>query len=209
MLNAGLNEALKLAASGAEKKGMAFDLRIGKTLIGDAGWRVYYAADGSKTMKLADGKELQGRWWRKNGTHCEYSFGHKRDVCGDFFTDQLRRVLPRRENGPISTGPERRNGASVSSTGGGFEMRRCGSIACCLAMRSGVATGHAFQHNAGNSRGIHNEQSPERSANDPARGGSSRQFGRPRRVGTPGDMTPEYSGKQMPMPSLRQRWMAN
>ncbi|MDA7949434.1 MAG: peptidoglycan-binding protein [Hyphomicrobiaceae bacterium] len=86
-LNAGLSEALILAAAGAQRKGMTFDLRIGKTLIGDEGWRVYYGPDGRKTMKLRDGRKLHGRWWRKDGTHCEYSFGHKRDVCGDFFTD--------------------------------------------------------------------------------------------------------------------------
>lgn len=86
-LSEGLGEALKLAAAGAQRKGMAFDLRIGRTLIGDAGWRVYYAPDGRKTMKLRDGKELHGRWWRQGGTHCEYSFGHKKDVCGDFFTE--------------------------------------------------------------------------------------------------------------------------
>ena len=86
-LNAGLSEALNLAAAGAKRKGMAFDLRVGRTLVGDEGWRVYYAPDGNKTMKLADGKELHGHWWRKGGIHCEYSFGHKRDVCGDFFTD--------------------------------------------------------------------------------------------------------------------------
>ena len=86
-LSKGLGEALSLAADGAQRKGMDFNLRIGRTLVGDAGWRVYYAPDGQKTMKLRDGKELHGRWWREGGTHCEYSFGHKRDVCGDFFTD--------------------------------------------------------------------------------------------------------------------------
>ena len=86
-LSEGLSEALSLAAAGAQKKGMAFDLRIGKTLIGDAGWRVYYGKDGRKTMKLRDGTELHGRWWHQDGTHCEYSFGHKRDICGDFFTE--------------------------------------------------------------------------------------------------------------------------
>ena len=85
-LSEGLGDALSMAAAGAQRKGMDFNLRIGRTLVGDAGWRVYYAPDGRKTMKLRDGKELHGRWWRKDGTHCEYSFGHKRDVCGDFFT---------------------------------------------------------------------------------------------------------------------------
>jgi len=83
-LGSGMAEALGLVASGAKLVEVLGDKVVGKTLIGDAGWRVYYSPDGVKTIKFKNGKKLKKNWRKKSdGTYCEYSFLAKKELCGD------------------------------------------------------------------------------------------------------------------------------
>ncbi|MGI9405464.1 MAG: peptidoglycan-binding domain-containing protein [Hyphomicrobiaceae bacterium] len=82
-LNAGLRDALNLAAAGAEKTEAPRGDKIGKTLIGTDGWRVYYNPNGEKKLKTRDGKTLIKKWRKKtDGTFCEYTFSVKKNLCG-------------------------------------------------------------------------------------------------------------------------------
>lgn len=76
--------ALELISNGAEKSALLMAEKAGNTVVLDAGFRVYYAPNGEKLLRLTNGKIIKAKWHKKDdGTYCEYVFSIKKESCGD------------------------------------------------------------------------------------------------------------------------------
>lgn len=72
-----------LTTGGEPTKARKMDEVIGKTLILDSGFRVYYSPKGKKILRLRNGKRITKKWRKRaDGTYCEYWFSKKKMLCG-------------------------------------------------------------------------------------------------------------------------------